>query len=466
MSRESDLTRRAFLALASFAIPVGQGIGLEELFISGGGSSAGPIYVCPPCGLDCDKLEFNAPGTCPVCGMKLVEKGAAAITASSTAGTVRFPDGKQFVEIPFELLANAVFVKLQVNGKGPFTFGLDTGSFNSVVASEIIDELGVSTGGSAQGLGSGTSFTLRRISQLDFLLPGGLQLGTTNGAAVAMAGLSNLIGRRFDGDLGHDVLQQMVVKIDYRKEMLTFYDADHFRYEGDGAAIPFTLWADYDPQIDGEISIAGQAPIPVKIVLDTGAGGTILTTPFVTSHDLTKNLRTLASPDVGQGGGESTKWEARAESLRIGPYLIHQPLVALSTDAIGSLAHASFDVNLGGNILRRFTVIIDYPRNRLILEPNANSGEPFASDASGLILKAEGAAYQTFVVRAVVPNSPAARTGLKAGDIITGVKGHPINQYALWQLQELFKQSGQTYELTVHRGPERFVRSIKLQSLL
>src|SRR5215471_9024445 len=106
MQRDSDLTRRAFLFLASFAIPAGRAIGLEELcFIPGGGSSADPIYVCPPCGLDCDKLEFNTPGNCPVCGMKLVEKGATARTASSTAGTVRFPEGKQSVEIPFELLA-------------------------------------------------------------------------------------------------------------------------------------------------------------------------------------------------------------------------------------------------------------------------------------------------------------------------------------------------------------------------
>ncbi|HEX9512574.1 MAG TPA: DJ-1/PfpI family protein [Puia sp.] len=32
------------------------------------------IYVCPPCGADCDKLEFDQPGTCPKCGMLLVKK--------------------------------------------------------------------------------------------------------------------------------------------------------------------------------------------------------------------------------------------------------------------------------------------------------------------------------------------------------------------------------------------------------
>lgn len=35
------------------------------------------IYVCPPCGSDCDKLQFDKPGTCPHCGMKLVKSTPA-----------------------------------------------------------------------------------------------------------------------------------------------------------------------------------------------------------------------------------------------------------------------------------------------------------------------------------------------------------------------------------------------------
>lgn len=31
-------------------------------------------FICPPCGLDCDKLIFDKPGACPACGMALIEK--------------------------------------------------------------------------------------------------------------------------------------------------------------------------------------------------------------------------------------------------------------------------------------------------------------------------------------------------------------------------------------------------------
>jgi putative intracellular protease/amidase/DNA-directed RNA polymerase subunit RPC12/RpoP len=37
----------------------------------------GKVYVCPPCGQECDKLTFDKPGNCPQCGMALIEKSAA-----------------------------------------------------------------------------------------------------------------------------------------------------------------------------------------------------------------------------------------------------------------------------------------------------------------------------------------------------------------------------------------------------
>ena len=167
-----------------------------------------------------------------------------------------------------------------------------------------------------------------------------------------------------------------------------------------------------------------------------------------------------------RGGGQSVKWQARAEQLRFGSFAIDKPLVALSTDEIGTFAHADFDLNLGGNILKRFNLTIDYPQRRLIFEPNTHAREDFRSDASGLVLKAEGPDYKNFVVRAVVPNSPAAEAGVQAGDIINSINGAATERYALWELQEEFKKSGATCELGIRRGQTSMVRKIRLRSLL
>lgn len=39
-----------------------------------GAAPAHTVWVCPPCGSDCDDLEFDHPGLCPHCGMTLVPK--------------------------------------------------------------------------------------------------------------------------------------------------------------------------------------------------------------------------------------------------------------------------------------------------------------------------------------------------------------------------------------------------------
>jgi CubicO group peptidase (beta-lactamase class C family)/putative intracellular protease/amidase len=53
-------------ALARLKAPAG---GLK-----GGAPSGAKVYVCPPCGLACDRRTFDKPGVCPECGMRLIEK--------------------------------------------------------------------------------------------------------------------------------------------------------------------------------------------------------------------------------------------------------------------------------------------------------------------------------------------------------------------------------------------------------
>ena len=36
--------------------------------------SAQEAYICPPCGIHCDRLTHHQPGKCPVCGMDLMDK--------------------------------------------------------------------------------------------------------------------------------------------------------------------------------------------------------------------------------------------------------------------------------------------------------------------------------------------------------------------------------------------------------
>jgi S1-C subfamily serine protease len=116
--------------------------------------------------------------------------------------------------------------------------------------------------------------------------------------------------------------------------------------------------------------------------------------------------------------------------------------------------------------LRRFTLIIDYSRKQLTLEPNEHLNDPFFADASGLLLEAVGDDFRTMVVNGIVPDTPASEAEFRRGDHITAIDGRPVSGFALWQLRDALKRSGTSVKVSVQRGPSTFVRTLHLRSLI
>jgi hypothetical protein len=429
-----------------------------------GAMAADAKYVCPPCGLSCDTLVFDRPGACSNCGMTLI----AQTDSAAPYGTARLPNGAAEVRFPFELLANAIFFDAGVNGKGPHLFALDTGSTNTVIASERIAELGIATGSQMHTSGAGSDMNMAaKIGLLDIALPRGVRRTTTQGTAISMAGLWPLIGRPIYGALGYDIIEPFVVEIDYAKGVVALHDPATYRYRGSGTTLPMRLYGAYDPQIEGSMIVPGQAPIPVRFTIDTGAGGTIVSSPLVDKYHLLAAVgKTFAAQDRGVGGSKPSEVFARLTAFHIGPYAVPAPVAALSRDTAGSLANEAISVNLGGNILRRFTLIIDYSRKQVTLEPNEHLSDPFLADASGLLLEAVGDDFRTMVVNGIVPDTPASEAEFRRGDHITAIDGRPVSGFALWQLQDALKRSGTSVKVSVQRGPSTFVRTLHLNSLI
>ena len=96
----------------------------------------------------------------------------------SSLDSIPFPNGKAFVRLPMQVLANAPYVDARVNGAGPFSFEVDTGAFTSPFARELAGSIGLD----ARFAGGGAS--------AEFLLGESLRVTIP----VAFASFENLWG--------------------------------------------------------------------------------------------------------------------------------------------------------------------------------------------------------------------------------------------------------------------------------
>ena len=105
---------------------------------------------------------------------------------------------------------------------------------------------------------------------------------------------------------------------------------------------------------------------------------------------------------------------------------------------------------MGAEVLRRFTVILDYPHRRAIPKPNARFGDPSDADMSGIVL----AKNASGVVRvlAVRPDTPAAQLGIRAGYEIATIDGRAATALPLDTLSRWLRIPDRDYRLALRRA--------------
>jgi len=110
MNRRDLLKTSAALGLAA-ALPV-RAIGqiLSATAAPANAAQGTKAFVCPPCGLPCDKLTFDHPGDCPNCGMTLVPAQAGADSPPTVA--ILLFNGAQLIDFagPWEVFGSAGFL--------------------------------------------------------------------------------------------------------------------------------------------------------------------------------------------------------------------------------------------------------------------------------------------------------------------------------------------------------------------
>ena len=355
---------------------------------------------------------------------------------------------------------------MSLNGAEPELFILDTGLIGMMISEDYARVSYARQSGETQTIrGSGGSklHTLKVAKNLLIDIEGlqwPIKSAKIAGADVTQP-ITETLGHSFDGMLGSFLFEKYVVKVDFQMPQLTLYPAQNFEYTGDGIVLPMTI-QNRKPYVDISIQASAKSlPKKGRFLIDLGSNRSI---------DIRGGLDIpsgLPKRHVLGFGGKSLSPMGRVHQLLLGSHTIANPIATFERSEVSPNQHsAPLSGRIGNLLLKRFKVIFDFPKERLILEPLALP-TPTQADMSGLRLKQLVDGEKQVIVDYVYPDGPAKSAGILPGDRLLKIDGQSVSTMNLWEIrQRLIDQPLTIRQLLILRAQNQRAFSLELRPLI
>lgn len=379
-------------------------------------------------------------------------------------------DGKQRVTIPIEIYSNLIVVPVVLNGTLPLKFILDTGVRTAILTQKTFTDilnLPYSRKYTISGPGGEQLIDAYITNNVSLELPG----VTGRGHALLVLGedyleLRNYLGTDVHGILGYELFSRFIIQIDYDKKLLTLSVPSRFKKRRKFQAIPIKI-EDTKPYVTTSVVLSDGTQLTAKLLVDSGASHGLMLEP--TSDRRIRVPENTVSSVIGRGlGGEITGKVGRIKSLRLGNYDIHGVIANFPdpNSYFDSLKLGATQRNgaIGGEVLSRFTVIFNFPKEEMYIKKNQAFKKKFHYNLSGLTVKAKGSRLNVFEVTEVREKSAAYNAGLEAGDLLLSINGVNTKSLDLNSINGFFNnRPGKKINLVVDRAGQQMKVSFELE---
>ena len=282
---------------------------------------------------------------------------AGSTPAVPAAASWTFPPGVSDIELPAQFLNGVIIVRMTVGGRG-VDLSLDTGTSFNVMDPAVVASL-------ADPATTDFPFTLRQV-----------QFGSATMSNISFA--SRAFDRRYGTDrrivgiLGFNFLQSAIVKIDYEHEAVHIIDPASFELPQDVAVLELNPTARV-PLVSASIGAAQGS----SFMIDTGAATVVVfeqlaklyPNEFTAAHELKDDAQTMYYRSFWPVCGEIQQKPYAVSQVSLGKLGVRDWTV-WKPESKSCFAPQGIDGLIGYDILRLFTVYVDYANNRVILEPN------------------------------------------------------------------------------------------------
>ncbi len=413
---------------------------------------------------------------------------------------------KNKITIPFQFINNLIFIPINVNGL-ELNFLLDTGVEETVLFGLEDDETSsFKNVEKIQLKGFGKEDFVEGLKSINNKLTCKDFIDFNHELYIVLDqnfNFSAQIGIPVNGIIGYKFFKNHIIETNYsdrkivihkenpkiRKKINTKFSASDILLEKN------------KPYLLTKINLNNQE-IETKILIDSGSGDALWL--FENQKNKIKVPTNNFDDYLGRGfSGELFGKRARINKLQINKFEFQNPLTSFPDSLAISYSRLVQDRegSIGGEILKRFDVIYDYPNHKIHFKKNGNFNLPFNFNMSGIEIEhdglqwiAESNEFKThqstkisfsettpkindvkysfslkplFKIANIRKNSPAEISGLKKGDLIMEINNNKIFNYTLQEINDLLKsEEGKTITMIISRDNIEYEFKFKLKSLL
>jgi hypothetical protein len=367
-------------------------------------------------------------------------------------GTFQLPERKKRITTAFENYDNIVVVELKLSDSIPIRLILDSGIEGIILTDrKLVDALSPSCTRMFNLTAPGTDISLAACitSSIKVRFPGLLPIDAN---LVLLQedyfSLDSFIGAKVHGLIGLEKFRNLVVTINYGKNVLQFSNSEKYKVPKRAEIVPINVLRGR-PYISARVELDTKEIRDLWLMIDSGANH-----PLLLETDSTETYKPVRSlkTTIGRGLGGSINGEfVRSGWLLIGNSRLDNIITSISSDYLsGNPSNRSFrDGTLGAGALARFNVSFDYLHDRLILEKGTKFNDPFEYNMSGITFECINSGFNIFKVNEIIYDSPAYHAGIHPDDLLMSINGKAAFTLNLGELNAILSS-----------GPRNFVTMV------
>ncbi|MFH7002325.1 PDZ domain-containing protein [Flavobacterium bizetiae] len=382
------------------------------------------------------------------------------------------------VTIPFKLINNLIFIPIKVNGI-ELNFLLDSGVEETILFSmEEKQEVSFHNIQKIKLRGLGSEDEIEGLKSTNNVLESHGLKSSNHLVYIILDqsfNLSSHIGIPVNGIIGYKFFKNNIVEINYQKKRVVVHvnnKSTHERLSKKFNEVPITIERS-KPYIYAT-AVVNDDKIPAKLLIDIGNSDAF----WIFENNKIKLPKKNFPDFLGKGfSGDIEGHRAKIDNFLIDDFNFKKPIVSfpdstsirnvkMVPDRIGSV---------GGEVLKRFTVVLDYADKKMYLRKNSKFSEPFTYNKSGITVQHNGLQWvqetvhlemvkvastleevtknevkdgnfrykfslkPVYEIVNIRKNSAAEKCGLQKGDIIVSINKNAPYKYSLQQINNLLK---------------------------